>query len=237
MSRTKDYYLVVDTETANSVNEPIPYDIGYVICDRNGEISVRRSFVVAETFLDCKDMMTSAYYAEKIPQYWNDLKAGTREMKSVFNIRKQMLADMKKYKVKRVAAYNMDFDKKALNNCIRYFSKSFIRYWFPFGTEYVCIWHMACQVVLNTTSYIKFALRNGLESEAGNIKTSAEACYQFLINSPSFVESHTGLEDVEIEVKILAKCFATHKKLDKSINRMCWRIPQKKRKELNLSGV
>lgn len=237
MARRKEMYLVIDTETANSIEQPLPYDIGYAVCDRFGHIVLERSFVVAEIFLDHKEMMKSAYFAEKIPHYWEDIKNGTREIKSIFNIRKQIKEDMKKYRIKKVGAYNMAFDKRALNNVIRYCSKSLIRWFFPFGTEFFCIWSMACQVLLNSTSYIKFALQNGLESEAGNIQTSAEACYKFLTNSVDFTEEHTGLEDVRIEIDIMAKCFSTHKKMDKNINTSCWRLPQKKRKELNLRKV
>lgn len=237
MSRKKEMYLVIDTETANTIEQPLPYDIGYAICDRYGNIVVERSFVVAEIFLDYKEMMKSAYFAEKIPHYWEDIKNGTREIKSIFNIRKQIKADMKKWNVKKVGAYNMGFDKRALNNVIRYCSKSLIRWFFPFGTEYFCIWHMACQVVLNSTSYIKFALQNGFVSEKDNILTSAEVCYRFLTKQVDFIESHTGLEDVHIEVEIMAKCFSTHKKMDKKINSACWRLPQKKRKELDLRKV
>jgi len=93
MARKKEYFLVVDTETANSIEQPLPYDIGYAICDRYGHIVLKRSFVVAETFLDYPDMMKSAYFAEKIPHYWEDIKNGSRVMKSVFNIRKQMKAN------------------------------------------------------------------------------------------------------------------------------------------------
>ena len=96
---------------------------------------------------------------------------------------------------------------------------------------------MACQTLLNTTTYVKFALANGLESDKGNILTSAESCYKFLTNSVDFEESHTGLEDVRIEVEIMAKCFATHKKMDKRINSACWRLPQRKRRELDLREV
>ncbi len=237
MARRKEMYLVIDTETANSIEQPLPYDIGYAICDRFGHIVLERSFVVAEIFLDHKEMMKSAYFAEKIPHYWEDIKNGTREIKSIFNIRKQIKEDMKKYRIKKVGAYNMAFDKRALNNVIRYCSKSLIRWFFPFGTEFFCIWSMACQVLLNSTSYIKFALQNGLESEAGNIQTSAEACYKFLTNSVDFSEEHTGLEDVRIEIDIMAKCFSTHKKMDKNINTSCWRLPQRKRKELDLRKV
>lgn len=237
--RNKEKYLIIDTETTNDIKQPLPYDIGYAICDRTGKIYLKRSFVVAEIFLDFKgeELMNSAYYAEKIPKYWDDIKTGKRVIKSIFNIRKQIKTDMKEYNIKKVGAYNMAFDKRALNNIIRYASKSFIRWFFPFGTEFFCIWSMACQVILNTTTYIKFAMQNDLVSEAGNVQTSAESCFKFLTNSIDFVESHTGLEDVEIEVQILAKCFATHKKMNKNINYSCWRIPQKKRKELEAKGV
>lgn len=232
MGRKREMYLVVDTETANTIEQPLPYDIGYAICDRYGNIAIERSFVVAEIFLDHKEMMKSAYFAEKIPMYWDDIKNGKREIKSIFNIRKQMLSDMKNFNVKKVGAYNMGFDKRALNNVIRYCSKSFLRWFFPFGTEFFCIWSMACHVILDSSSYVKFALQNGLESEKGNLLTSAEACYKFLKKTIDFSECHTGLEDVKIEVEIMAKCFSTHKKMDKSINSACWRIPQKRRKKL-----
>ena len=237
MSRTKEMYLVIDTETCNTIEQPLPYDVGYAICDRYGNIVLEKSFVVAETFLDMPEAMQSAYYAEKIPRYWEDIKNGTRVVKSIWNIRRELHTDMKTYSVKWVGAYNMGFDKKALNNVMRYTTKSFCRWFFPFGTEFFCIWSMACQTLLNTTSYIKFAIENGLESDKGNILTSAESCYRFLTNSVDFEESHTGLEDVRIEVEIMAKCFATHKKMDKSINSACWRLPQKKRKELDLRKV
>ena len=230
--RTKEKLLVIDTETCNSVEEPLPYDIGYAICDRTGHIYVKRSFIVAETFLDMQDVMSSAYYAEKIPMYWEDIKSGKRIIKSIINIRKQILDDMKEYKVKKVGAYNMGFDKKALNNVLRYATKSRLRWFFPFGTEYFCIWNMACQTLLNTTTYIKFAERNNLESAKGNLLTSAEACYKFITDTIDFKESHTGLEDVEIEVEIMTKCYKTHKKLDTKINGLCWRLPQIKRKEI-----
>ena len=232
MARKKEMYLVIDTETCNTLEQPLVYDIGYAIADRNGNVVLERSFLVAEIFLDKKDIMSSAYYAEKIPMYWEDVKKGTRVIKSLFNIRKQLFADMKEYNVKKVGAYNMGFDKKALNTTIRYCSKSLIRWFFPFGVEYFCIWNMACQVIMDTRKYAKFAIQNGLVSEKGNIQTSAESCFKFLMNDVNFIESHTGLEDVKIEVQIMAKCLKTHKRLDRKINSTCWRLPQAKAKKM-----
>ena len=109
----KKYFIVLDTETLNTVEQPIPYDIGWVVCDRDGNIYERRSFIVAETFLDMKDVMASAYYAEKIPSYWEDIKCGNRTIKPMWTIRKMFIEDMKAYNTNRVGAYNMGFDKRA----------------------------------------------------------------------------------------------------------------------------
>lgn len=227
MSRTKEKLLVIDTETANSVEQPLPYDIGWVICDRNGEIYEKRSFIVAEVFLDMRDVMSSAYYAEKIPMYWEDIKNGNRKIMTMWNIRKVMIEDMKKYKVKKVGAYNMAFDKRALNNLIRYTSKSFKRWWFPFGTTYFCIWNMACEVLLDSNTYRRFCDKNGFKSECGNYQTSAEIAYRYITDKTDFVESHTGLEDVFIEVDIMAKCYKRKKKMTGVINPSCWRRVQR----------
>ena len=237
MARKKEMYLIIDTETCNTLEQPMPYDIGYAIADRYGNIMVEKSFVVAEMFLDRKDLMQSAYFAEKVPQYWEDIKNGKRVVKTLWNIRKELHSDMKAYGVKKVGAYNMGFDKRALNNITRYATKSFVRWFFPYGTEYVCIWNMACQTILNSKSYVTFAKQNGLETECGNILTNAECCYRFLKKNLDFKEEHTGLEDVKIEVEIMAKCFSTHKKMDKSIYSACWRLPQRKAKELELREV
>lgn len=229
--------MVVDTETANGLEQPLPYDIGYAICDRQGNIKITRSYVVAEIFLDNKELMQSAYFADKIPQYWEDIKKGTRELKSFYNIRKQIKADMRDYQVSKVGAYNMGFDKRALNNDTRYITKSFLRWFFPYGTEFFCIWHMACSTILNRPSYIKYALENNFVSAAGNIQTSAEYAYRYITKNANFVESHTGLEDVLIEVAIMAYCYKQHKTFDNSINPSCWRKVQRKKKEMELKQV
>jgi hypothetical protein len=228
----REMFLVLDTETCNTVDEPLPYDIGWAVCDRYGNIYEERSFIVAETFLDMKDVMASAYYVKKIPMYWDDIKRGSRIISGIWNIRRTMLNDIKKYNIKKVGAYNMAFDKKALNNLIRYISKSFLRWWFPFSIEYFCIWNMACDILLNRTTYIKFAKQNGFLSEAGNIQTSAECAFRYIKKMVDFYESHTGLEDVKIEVEIMAHCYKQHKKMTTNIDRLCWRKVQNKRKEL-----
>ena len=50
----------------------------------------------------------------------------------------------------------------------------------------------------------------------GKVRLTAEILYRF-IERQSFIESHTGLEDVLIEKEILAYCKRQHKKMRKKL--------------------
>lgn len=226
--------LIIDTETANDVAQPLPYDVGYQIIEtETWEVLVERSFVVAEIYLD-KKMMTSAYYAKKIPQYEKDLHEGKRLMKRLLTIRKTIKEDMAAYTCSTVAAYNLGFDKRACNNDCRFITASSVRWFFPYGVEFIDIWNMACTSFLRSVWYIKWAVKNGLVSKAGNVLTSAEAAFRYITKDVDFEEQHTGLEDVRIEAAILRKVMEGRMKYDTSVKSGCWRIPQKKRKEMGM---
>lgn len=47
----------------------------------------RRSFVIKEIFLDAT-LMDSAYYAKKVPSYWEDIWAGKKQLVSAYFARK-----------------------------------------------------------------------------------------------------------------------------------------------------
>ncbi len=224
--------LVIDTETANSVEQPLPYDVGYAIVNtETGEIYTEKSFVVAEIFFD-DELMKGAYFADKIPQYWEDIKAKKRIVKSICNIRREIKKDMQTYSVSKVGAYNMGFDNRATKNDVRFISGSMVRWFFPFGTEFFCIWNMACTSILNTADYVRFALDNGFVSEHNNIQTSAENAYRFLKNDVDFSESHTGLEDVKIEIEIMLAVLRSNMEYSDRIYSACWQTVQRKRKEV-----
>ena len=88
--------IVLDTETTNSLDDPFTYDIGWAVTDRKGNIYETKSFVIYEIFVGMRDVMRSAYYAEKIPRYWEDIKSGPQTCKAFhypqkFNCRLQGL--------------------------------------------------------------------------------------------------------------------------------------------------
>ena len=231
--RKNKYAIVLDTETANSINFPLPYDIGFCIVEiATGKIVGRFSLCVYEIYVMQKEMMKTAYYAEKLPQYEEELKNGKRKLVRLYTAKKLIADLMKEYNTNIVYAYNMNFDKRALNNDQKFVTNNRYKYFFPYGTEFRCIWHMACQVLLARPSYIKFALENGFVSEKGNILTNAECCYRYITKDPTFEEVHKGIDDVEIETEILMACRRQHKKMKTNPYQACWRLVQKKRKEM-----
>lgn len=225
----KNYYLVLDTETCNTLEQPIPYDLGMAVCDKNGKIYEKESFVIYEVYVNMKDVLQSAYYAEKLPNYEKEIKNGSRRMVTMWTAYRRFYELVDKYNITKICAYNMGFDKRALNNLIRYVTKSKFRFWFRKDLEMCCIWNFACNTILNRPSYIEFANNNKeiFFSEKGNLYTTAEHSYKYITKNVNFLEEHTGLEDVLIEVEIMAFCFKQKKKINMKVNSACWNVPNK----------
>lgn len=211
----KHYMMVVDTETANTLvdengkldmSNVLVYDCGWCVLDTDGEIYIERSFVNADIFLDEKTLMAEAYYASKIPQYWEEIKNGSRILANTYTIRKIMIEDMRAYGVTEVVAHNARFDYNALNMTQRWTTKSKWRYWFPYGTEILDTMKMAKDVICNMPAYREFCEANGFLTPTGKLSLTAENLYRFISNDLEFEESHTGLEDVQIEREILLYC-------------------------------
>lgn len=224
--------LVLDTETANSLDDPLTYDIGFVMTDKQGHIYEKHSFIIDEIFQNGQnELMRSAYYAHKIPMYMEKIAKGETLVRSFTYVRFFIKDLMEKYGCTTVAAYNARFDSLATNTTQRYLTSSKYRWFFPYGTEIMCIWNMACQVLYTQKTFQKEAIANGWVSIKGNIETSAEIGFRYLSNDFQFKEEHTGLADVLIETEIMARCFRQKKKMETGINRWCWRIPTKAYKE------
>jgi hypothetical protein len=178
---------------------------------------LERSFVNRDIFVYERKLMNSAYYGWKIPRYVEDLRNGKRKMASTYEIRKAMLADMELYHITEVVAHNARFDREALDTIQRWTTKSRYRFWFPYGTEIWDTMKMARDVMHKMPTYRKFCEENGLLTKTGLLSAKAEDLYRFIIKDPTFVESHTGLEDVQIEREIMFYCFRQHKKMRKKL--------------------
>lgn len=221
IDRRISYKIVLDTETCPvdknfkgvSPQNMWTYDIGWAVVDKKGRVYKKVSFVIADIFLQEKDLMKSAYYANKIPKYWEEIKSGQRVLTSWYLIRKALLEDIKTYNVKQIFAHNMRFDYGTLNTTQRWLSKSKYRYFFPQGIEICDTLKMARDVIAKMPSYKRFCEANGFMTKNNQVRLTAEIIYRFITRDLDFIESHTALEDVLIEKEILAYCYRQHKKM------------------------
>ena len=224
--RKNKYLIGIDTETCNSLeidgkldlSQSLVYDIGWQVTDKFGKVYRKRSFVVAEIFLD-KELMKGAYYSDKIPQYWEDIKKGKRILKTFMGIWKIFLSDRKYFRIKNVFAHNAYFDYNALNNTIRFLTGSKYRYFMPYCVEWWDTLKMARDVFSKNEKYSLYCQTNGFLTahKHPQNRLTAEILWKYLSNNLDFVESHTGLEDVEIETKIMVYCLKTKKDVRKTL--------------------
>lgn len=227
MDKRIHYIITLDTETCNGImiddkldlSDSLVYDLGFAVVDKRGNVYETASFVIRETFYGMKDVMQSAYYASKIPQYEREIVEGKRKVVSFYETRMALLSTMRKYNTSTIAAHNASFDMRALNTTQRYLTKSKYRYFFPFGTTVWCTLKMARQTIGKQKSYKLFCEINGYmtKHKVPQPRLTAEIIHRYLSGDDTFDESHTGLEDVMIEKDILAHCFKQHKKMIKTL--------------------
>ena len=219
------YGIMLDTETANThdidgkldMSDVLPYDIGFAVIDSHGRVYEKFSFVNSDIFYHEAELMKSAYYAKKIPQYLNDILNGDREVANTYEIRKALVDKINEYDCKFICAHNARFDCRALNNIQRWTTKSKYRYFLPFGIEWWDTLKMARSVLGAMPTYRRFCEENNYLTKNGQLRFTAEIIYRYISKNNDFVESHTGLEDVEIEAQILAYCVRQHKKMNKKL--------------------
>jgi len=212
----KNVYAIIDTETANGLKNPLCYDVAVIVFDKKGIELFRKNWLVSNVWNN-ERMFKTAYYAWKRPLYDNIEK----EIVNTYTFISEMNEIIDNYQVNFLLAYNLKFDLNSINKTVERFT-----YNSKFNTEnveYIDVWNVAIDIIMNNNSYKSFCRENGFISDAGNYKTSAEICYRFLTNIIDFDESHTAMDDCEIEKEIFMTCVKRKKKIEKGIVNNPWR--------------
>lgn len=225
IDRRRTYLIMGDTETCNTrmengkldMSDVLVYDFGFAVCDKQGRVYEKYSFIIKEIFFGMKDLMKSSYYADKLPQYYEEIRNGQRKVVSLYEARQILANVMKEYETNIFVAHNARFDDNALKVTERYITKSKYRYFLPFGTEVWDTMKMANDTICKQKTYKKFCEENGYLTKNGQVRKTAEILYKYITKNNDFIESHTGLEDVMIEKEILAHCFRQHKAMRKKL--------------------
>ena len=211
----KTRFLVVDIETIKQDNSVI-FDISFGIFSRKEGKIGSMGYIVAE------NQTQIPYYADRLERYKNYIDNGKYQVRKFADIMAIMAKIVDKYKPQFVSAYNLNFDIPRIENKCRELNiKS------PFANlEKFCIWFGACETIGQQKGYKRFTIDNGFFSDKGNRQSGAEIMYRYLQADPQFVEEHTGLADLDIEMDILDRVLRQKKPLSKSIGSGAWKLVQ-----------
>ena len=224
IDRRKSYYILLDTETCNTrtvdgkldMSDVLVYDICWAVVDKKGNVYKTGAYLVDEIFNEEQELMASAYYATKIPEYLEQIAKGERVVERWYKIRRQLVADMELFNTNIIIAHNARFDYNALNTTSRWLSKSKYRT-FIRGAEWWDTLRMARQTIAKQKMYKHFCEEHNFLTATGRLKLTAEVLYRYITFDITFEEEHKGLEDVMIEKEIFAKCMAQHKAMEKKL--------------------
>jgi len=215
----KKYIMVLDTETCPidrtiegvKTSNMLVYDIGFAVVDKQGNVYKTGSYVVAEIMFGEMDKMQTAYYANKLPQYYEQIARGERQVKTLKQISRIIREVIKEYNVSAVSAHNAYFDFFSLKNTQEYLNQEYS------VVPYIEWWdtNRMAKVIAQQKTYQRFCERNGYLTKYNKPQTKAEVLYRYISNDNDFIESHTGLEDVMIEKEIMTRCLRQHKKMTK----------------------
>ena len=205
--------MMIDTETTNSLDDPVVYDVGFQVFDLEGNTYESCSMINTEVFND-PNLMSTAYYAEKIPRYMEQVLTGKSVMIPWKSIKTVVKDSIIRNDCRIVCAHNARFDCKSLNLTQRYITTSKWRYFLPYGVEWWDTLRMAREVLKQDDNYRQFCLDNGYVTSRNASKYTAEVIYRYISGENEFIESHTGLEDVKIEKEIFLYCLKQNPEID-----------------------
>lgn len=188
--------IVFDTETT-SIDKPFCYNVGYVIGDTEGNILLRRDFVVEQIWHNLA-LFTTAYYANKRAIYVDAMRAKKAVMDKWGYIMRTMARDMKTFEVAIAYAYNSPFDDKVFT-----YNNDWFKTINPLDDMPLYDVRAYFIEAFVNDVYKKWCDEHGFYTDSGNYSTTAEHAFRYVSGNLEFVEEHTALADSEIEYQIL----------------------------------
>lgn len=225
-------FIVLDVEGMQGQK---PYDIGYIVADREGNIYKTQSLCIFSNIVgnvaaarNCHIPVCRQMTLRNISHITADSEnpPSIRRWKILVNNRSFMQIfsrDTKKFRIKKVFAFNVKFDKKMIENI---YGKELTK------LEWCDIQSAILYTKLLTKKYLDFCYNNNFRTPKGYAQTKAETVYRYLTGNIDFIEEHTGLSDVFIEYQILLTAYRTKKKMIVSPCQ-AWKELNKKAKEIN----
>lgn len=214
MSNKREKIIVLDVEGYSTTR---PYNVGYIVCDLYGNIYRKRSFALLPCIWENIQAMVRSHQAEdmtkaNVQEILQDIRKPKplRKYKPISpeKFTEIFETDIHNFKIKRLFAYNVIFDKGSIQRLIG------IDKFLELNLEYCDIMSGIVQTKLLTEKYLYFCLDNNFLTDKGNFQTKAEVAIKYLTNNLNYKEEHTGLADVLDEHFLLMEAINSHKKIN-----------------------
>lgn len=205
------YLMFIDVETIGTLNVKesiLPFEIGMKVYDTEGGKVVKEKSYLVRKFFNNKYIMQSTFSATKYPNYFEKLETDKRyKTMSVNDISKDIEKTIQRYGIKIMVAHNGAFDKTAIERLFNEFGidnpiekldlldTMELSKVITFSKDYTnyCIAHKDRLNSVKDSCFI---------TNSGRVRTTAQAIYCYISDNAEFEESHTGLEDIDIEIEI-----------------------------------
>ena len=197
INKLKGNFMIFDTETADSVESPIPYDFSLAIYDTNFKIIYKQCYLISEIWNDFDRYSKSFYGISKKGMYNEMLRKGKAKVISAKNFNKELKQLLTNNNIKMICAYNLAFDMKAYqklcleNGLVNHLEKKIK----------IDIQLVAQERLRGNKHFIKWCVKNNAVTPKGYCSVKVDYVYKYLFKSKK-EEKHMGAEDIKQELKI-----------------------------------
>lgn len=199
-SRFKGYTLIFDTETAGTLESPIPYDFSLAIYNKEHKKVFAKTYLVSEIWNN-PDLYNKSFYGiSKRGTYNTMLEKKRAEVLTAKDFNKVLGGLIKNNNVKLLLAYNISFDLKAYNNlCIKYNLVNKLE------RLVKCDIQLLTQERLRgNQKFYKWCKSTGAITNKGYASVKVDNVYKYLFKS-NRNEEHVGGKDIKQEYKIFKR--------------------------------
>lgn len=196
--------IVFDTETV-SVEKRAIYDLAFLVYDTEKKQKLYEINFIIEEVYDNKPLFESAYYGNKRPIYEHLLSSGKAiKTKWIYALR-HFYHIARLYKVDYITAYNLQFDKGAIEDTTQKFNQQYhVFNHFMKLTKVACLWKNAANTIMQAETFKEYIEDNQFYTPKGYRQGTVEIVYNYL-HSDDRVQSHTAIDDINQELDILIK--------------------------------
>lgn len=200
--KKKKNYIVLDTETLTA--DKLLLNLAYRIVDADtNQVVAVKDFLVSEYYNNNLFVKYAAFASEEKNKRYADLLASKAIKKHTLKKTLAIFeADVKRYNVQAVYAYNSKFDYDVIEKEAERIGMGGI--WGRINKPVRDIWGYADKLICHTADYIRWAQENEVFTPTGMyLSTSVESVARYLYGDMDFTESHTAADDTRHELFIL----------------------------------